>query len=114
MERTASNMVGSTFFQRHKFPYDLAVSAGARHCGNLRIAAAPGDDGVLVVNPDGTESKLPADRIILATGVKQNRALAEKLLADGFDVRLIGDCSDDPHGFVADAVRGGFLLGRSL
>ena len=72
------------------------------------------DDGVLVVNPDGTESKLPADRIILATGVKQNRALAEKLLADGFDVRLIGDCSDDPHGFVADAVRGGFLLGRSL
>ena len=72
------------------------------------------DDGILVTNPDGTESKITGDKVILAAGVKQNRALADSLKADGFDVRLVGDCSDDPHGFVADAVRGGFLLGRSL
>lgn len=72
------------------------------------------DDGVVVVGADGVEQKLPADKVILAAGVKQNRELADKLIADGFDVRLIGDCSDAPHGFVADAVRGGFMLGRSL
>lgn len=72
------------------------------------------DDGVLVEVADGSEQKLPADKVIMAAGVKQNRALADALVAAGYDVRLIGDCSDGPHGFVADAVRGGYLLGRSL
>ena len=80
---------------------------------NTKVKAIE-DDGVLVENADGSQTKLPADKVILAAGVKQNRELAEELKNAGYDVHLIGDCSDEKHGFVADAVRGGFLLGRSL
>lgn len=72
------------------------------------------EDGVLVEKSDGTTAIIPADKVIMAAGVRPDHELADKLKSDGYDVRLIGDCSDGPHGSIGNAVKSGFLLGRNL
>jgi 2,4-dienoyl-CoA reductase (NADPH2) len=49
------------------------------------------DDGV-VFDRHGERRKLPADTVILATGVRDNPGLAEALAGLGATVHLVGDC----------------------
>ncbi len=49
-------------------------------------------DGVNVKLEDGTEQKINSDTIIIATGVKANREIAEDFYGITTDVFLIGDC----------------------
>ncbi len=50
-------------------------------------------DGVLI-SKDSKEMVLPADTIVLATGVKQNDNLAEQLRGKVRDIFVIGDCKE--------------------
>jgi 2,4-dienoyl-CoA reductase (NADPH2) len=67
-----------------------------------------------VVYADGTgkDTELPADTVILAMGARSEAALAKKLQAEGFDVKIIGDAAR--IGRIGEAVEAGFNLAREV
>ena len=62
-------------------------------------------DGV-VVERDGKQEKVPADTIIMATGVKSRNELHEELKDQGIELLLIGDARFPRK--IADAISDGF------
>jgi pyruvate/2-oxoglutarate dehydrogenase complex dihydrolipoamide dehydrogenase (E3) component len=50
------------------------------------------EKGVIAVDVDGNESLFEADTIILATGMKPLKELAESFYGIVYDVKMIGDC----------------------
>jgi 2,4-dienoyl-CoA reductase (NADPH2) len=69
------------------------------------------DKGV-VVNRKGVSGFLPADAVILAVGLKSDRALADKFQGAAPDVFSIGDCVK-PR-MIREAVEEGFALGTKI
>ena len=49
--------------------------------------------GVRVVDANGEEAMIPADSVILATGRRANRWLADALESEGYMVHTIGDAN---------------------
>lgn len=64
------------------------------------------------VSKDGEKTRVPADSVVIATGVQANHILADQLKGFGFDVHLVGDC--ESVGYIKGAVRDGFEVGRSI
>lgn len=50
------------------------------------------EDGVLVCDEDGSPALLPADAVILSTGMKPRAALRDSFLGCAYDVIPVGDC----------------------
>lgn len=65
----------------------------------------------VVVSTDGAERTIPADSVVLASGVHPDHHLADTLRADGFKVTVVGDA--DSVGYIEGAVRSGHLAGRA-
>ena len=61
---------------------------------------------------DEQERTLPADSVILATGVCENLALAEALLAHGGEVHVVGDCGG--VAYIEGAIHEGSLVARTI
>jgi len=53
-----------------------------------------------------------ADAVVIASGVHSDESIADQLIADGFDVRVVGDAA--AVGYIEGAVRTGYLAGRSI
>jgi 2,4-dienoyl-CoA reductase (NADPH2) len=53
-----------------------------------------------------------ADAVVIASGVHTDHSIAEQLIADGFEVQVVGDAV--AVGYIEGAVRTGYLAGRSL
>jgi 2,4-dienoyl-CoA reductase-like NADH-dependent reductase (Old Yellow Enzyme family) len=51
------------------------------------------DEGVIVVDAEDTRMRLPADHVIVASGVQANRELENELRGLGYEVHAVGDCS---------------------
>lgn len=68
------------------------------------------DHSVIVSGKHNEE--IPADSVVLAIGRVPNTALAESLVKEGFDVRIIGDAKQPA--LAGAAIREGYLLGRHL
>jgi len=49
-------------------------------------------DAGVTYSKDGARQTVPADSVILASGVQENRTLAEALASAGAEVHLLGDC----------------------
>jgi 2,4-dienoyl-CoA reductase (NADPH2) len=64
---------------------------GVRLLRERRVSAID-DDGVAVHDSEGRETVLPADHVILATGIRGDRTLADGIADGGAEVHLIGDC----------------------
>jgi 2,4-dienoyl-CoA reductase-like NADH-dependent reductase (Old Yellow Enzyme family)/ribulose 1,5-bisphosphate synthetase/thiazole synthase len=62
------------------------------------------DAGVLYTK-DGAQQTAPADSVILAAGVQENRGLADSLAGVGTEVRLLGDCKG--VGYIEGAIMDG-------
>ncbi len=64
-------------------------------------------DAGVCYSKDGLRQTAPADSVIVATGVHENRALADALSGLGFEVRLLGDCRSVGYieGALLDAAR---------
>jgi 2,4-dienoyl-CoA reductase (NADPH2) len=65
------------------------------------------DRQVVYSAKDGARSSVPIDTVILATGVGENRRLAESLEATGAEIHLLGDCRGVGYieGAIMDAAR---------
>jgi len=70
------------------------------------------EKGVTIINKNGDESFIEADTVILATGMKPLRQLAEAFSGIVSDVKIIGDCVRP--GNVSDATYGGFFAATSI
>lgn len=66
--------------------------------------------GIRVKNENGQEEEIPADRLVIALGVRPNRELAESL--PKVPTRWVGDCVSP--GKIVDAVRAGYIAGREV
>ena len=53
-----------------------------------------------------------ADAVVIASGVHTDQSIAEQLIADGFEVQVVGDAISVDY--IEGAVRTGYLAGRSL
>ena len=51
-----------------------------------------------------------ASQVIIASGVEPDHALADRLHAEGFDVRVVGDA--EKVGYIEGAVRSGYVTAR--
>ena len=70
------------------------------------------EQGVYAVGENGEEVFFAADSVVLATGFKPNRALAESFRGTAYDVVPVGDCVK--IGNLVGAVRTGFDAGLRL
>jgi 2-enoate reductase len=70
------------------------------------------ENGVVIDDPSGKESFLPADTVILATGFRANDQLYGLLDARGYEVYRIGDCQSPRK--IIDAVRDGYTIAKDL
>ncbi|NJD32479.1 MAG: FAD-dependent oxidoreductase [Gammaproteobacteria bacterium] len=71
--------------------------------GRLRIA-----------DPDGNESALVADTVLVATGTRRNEAHADEIERRGIEYRVAGDCSQGGTGTLAGAIHDGFRAAMSI
>jgi len=60
----------------------------------------------------GESHTVPADTVVIASGVHPDPTVADALRADGFDVTVVGDA--EAVGYIQGAVRSGYLAGRSV
>lgn len=70
------------------------------------------DKGVTIVGKDGKEEFIEANTVIIATGMKPQRELAESFYDIVYDVKTIGDCVK--LGKVGDATYAGFFAATSI
>ncbi len=67
---------------------------------------------VVIADPSGKETFLPADTVMLAAGFQANDSLYEILEKKGYEVYRIGDCQTP--GKIIDAVRDGYTIAKDL
>lgn len=77
-------------------------------CTLLRIE----DGGVVIAEPDGNQSSLEAQRVVIAIGSRPDNRLLDEIRALGYEVHQIGDCLE-PRSAKA-AVHEGAVLGRKI
>ena len=53
-----------------------------------------------------------ADAVVIASGVHADTSIADQLIADGFEVHIVGDAGS--VGYIEGAVRTGYLVGRAV
>jgi len=83
---------------------------GVALLSEVRVEAIT-DDGV-VYSADGERRTLPADSVIVATGVRENHGLADSLQGLGAEVHLIGDCR--AVGYLEGALLDAARVARSI
>lgn len=66
----------------------------------------------VVVNQNGQELRLPYDHVLVATGMKSNYDLAEKLFDEFQDVYVIGDANKP--GRIMEAVHQGYAVANNM
>jgi 2,4-dienoyl-CoA reductase-like NADH-dependent reductase (Old Yellow Enzyme family)/thioredoxin reductase len=69
-------------------------------------------DGTVSYRIGDDELTVPADQVVLASGVVPDTGLADALGAAGFEVHVVGDAGE--VGYIQGAVRTGYLVGRDL
>ncbi|MBW1778466.1 MAG: FAD-dependent oxidoreductase [Deltaproteobacteria bacterium] len=77
-------------------------------CRPLRIST----QGVWIKDAEDGERFLPAGRVVLATGIRPNTVLYDRIKDMGFEVYRIGDCLEPRT--AKDAILEGARLGRAL
>lgn len=76
------------------------------------VAEALVDGGVAVVGPDGDTEVVPADDVVVATGIVPEGDLAAALAGRGVEVHVVGDAAG--LGYIDGAVRSGYDVGVAL
>ncbi len=85
--------------------YNAEIMTG---CQLLRVE----DDRVVVLNRDGQEVEVEAERVVIATGSHPDNMLFDQIKSLGYEVHQIGDCLE-PRSAKAAIYEGG-VLGRSI
>ena len=67
------------------------------------------EPGAVNITQDGAEEKVPADCVVLATGIKPVNQLAEDLKGLGCEIRVIGDAAE--AGSLLTAIEQGYQVG---
>jgi 2,4-dienoyl-CoA reductase-like NADH-dependent reductase (Old Yellow Enzyme family)/thioredoxin reductase len=68
--------------------------------------------GEVDLSVKGATTTVPADHVILASGVQPDSSVADRFRAEGFEVHVVGDAAE--VGYIEGAVRSGYLTGRAL
>lgn len=71
-----------------------------------------GSQGVTVFSPDGQEHLLPADTVLIATGMKANRAMLDRWEDLVPELRVVGDCANAAR--IMEATRSGYCAGHTI
>ena len=97
--------------------YQVALKERMEQCETLHTVVNTRcteitEEGVKAVDADGKEIMLPADRIILAAGMKSNTELAHSFYGIVPETYIIGDCNR--VGKVKEATQDGFLFATNI
>jgi 2,4-dienoyl-CoA reductase (NADPH2) len=84
---------------------------GVKLIGNVRVVEIS-DRAVTFVNANNQESSIPADQVIVTSGITSNTALADEITAAGFEVHMAGDCSSVTY--IEGAVHEGNAVGSAV
>ncbi len=71
-----------------------------------------GEKDITCVTKDSRDVRVPAESVVIATGVEANLALAKQLEQSGYKVYLAGDCRS--MGYIKGALLDGFEAGRNI
>jgi len=104
-----------------KFGLEMAHPRRARALGEARrhgvefvggaTLTSVGAKDVTVAIGDETRV-IPADTVVVASGVHPDSTIADTLRADGFEVEVVGDAGG--VGYIQGAVRSGYVAARSI
>jgi 2,4-dienoyl-CoA reductase-like NADH-dependent reductase (Old Yellow Enzyme family) len=84
---------------------------GVELWSQVRVEAI-GDEGVRFADAEGARHSLAVDSVILATGAREDRALADAISNLGAEVHSIGDC--DGLGYIAGAIQDAARVAREI
>ncbi|MFO7803926.1 MAG: FAD-dependent oxidoreductase [Desulfovermiculus sp.] len=70
------------------------------------------EQGHVLVDKDGEETRIPAQSVVLALGSRSYNPLQKELEAEGIDCRVVGDAREVAQAI--DAVHAGFAVGRDM
>ncbi|MFO7802186.1 MAG: FAD-dependent oxidoreductase, partial [Desulfovermiculus sp.] len=70
------------------------------------------EQGAVVGDKEGEETKIPADSVVLALGSAAFNPLQDELQALGMNIRVVGDARE--VGQAIDAIHAGFAVGRDV
>lgn len=71
-----------------------------------------GKNSLVVAGPDGIENIIEAQRVIVATGIRQDDAIHQQIKSLGYETHVIGDCLEPRT--AKTAIYEGAKLGRSI
>lgn len=71
-----------------------------------------GEDGVVLISKDGTETELKASSVVMATGFRPQKGIEEAYEALGLDTYVIGDCNQ--VGNVMSATESGYFASMQI
>ncbi len=69
-------------------------------------------EGLVIIDSEGQRRTLPADTVVLATGVTPNDRLAKSVAGKVSELYLAGDCAEP--GRIIDAIADGARIGRQI
>lgn len=87
-----------------------ARAHGVEFVASAELLSIGADDLTFSVGDEVRTVK--ADNVVIASGVHPDATVADQLIADGFDVTVIGDAAS--VGYIEGAVRSGYVAARSL
>ena len=105
-------IIPNVFEANRQYLFKMLAENGVNVLTNTKMVRVT-DDGALVINQCRRyEAKLPADTIVIATGLKPERSLVKALEGKVKELHAIGDC--EGPGKIMDAVWGAFDITRTL
>lgn len=87
-----------------------ARNHGVDFVGGAELVAIGAKDLTFTVGDD--TRTVPADTVVIASGVHPDTTVADSLRADGFDVDVVGDAGE--VGYIQGAVRSGYVAARAI
>lgn len=104
--------IGQEIIMLAKFPILKSIFGSGIVCKTDTALQKVTDTGVVVMDKEKQTEEIPADTVIIATGLKSENALYDELAADYSEVYLIGDASK-PRKFI-DANREAYSVANAL
>lgn len=105
-------IIPDVFEANRQYLFKMLAENGVNVLTNTNMVRVT-DDGAVVINQYRRyEAKLPADTIVIATGLKPERSLVKALEGKVRELHAIGDCEEP--GKIMDAVWGAFNTARTL
>ena len=112
-----SEFAYTKYFMTHEFSRTTPLYRDEPEIDRVKIHTSTkckcvDETGVIIVDKDGKELHIDADSVVMATGFRPQKSLAEGYEALGMEVFVIGDCNK--VGNVMSATESGFFASLQI